>query len=917
MMETAIGSRNDVTVVLLGQGQADSRARAQHYYREAGVPCVVLEPLSGSARDEQIQPLLQVLGNLTTPFVTLALDADFVLASALDNAVIRLTAQPSAVAAQGYALGHAVGSGLVRYYRMGAAFAPLAEGQAWARLEQYALAGQQAWRAVMRVSALQRAVATLPDQLDAAALRVALSYALLAQGPVVHLAQTDVIVEHAPPALNPVAREEHLTQLVRTLRQWDADVHQLCGGEDGFTVLNQFVRNSYDQDAAALIFTSRWGSVLDEPEREFEPRQDVELPYYNGALFAQLTHLEFLCHAWPAGQQQRHALEGIWVRQRDLLQEHPNDNAESQLHRYWQALALGLFNIEVCQRLLAMLRGGADIARARELADWLARLEQVPSGDQQQRLQGTASGQVIAAIAAATPDQVGRQRVLAHLAKHPAAQVAFIVLDLDNDDLALQATFDSLLKSGLRNFKLLVLKAGKAPAITTPRDTLHFIQVNDSNWVTHLNQAVRQLPSEWLLLLDAGDELLAGGLLRLSVELSEAPACQAIAANEVQRDDEGRLFSVVRPGADLDLLRSQPGLMSRHWLVRREAVLALGGYSETNGQAIELDLLLRLVETQGLGSLAHMDEFLVVARQASPALAEQAQAVLGRHLAQLGYRSQVSDQGHAGLTVDFRHDATPLVSILLAFEGDTAQLQACLAAVLQRSRYPRYEVLVACAQGEFDLDGAAGKALGGRIQLLAGEPGASREQLLNLAASHARGEYLVLLSARCNVLTPAWIEGLLNEAQRPEVGVVGARLHAADGTLAHAGYELLAGPQVFSPWQGLSSEAARKEHWVSSVRSCAAVSGDCLMVRKALFDHCGGLQTLQGADIDLCLAAKEAGLMVLWTPRSQLQVSTPGAAEAHAWDALAARWPAVFTGQAQCGGGAAPSAQLQWLAQLA
>jgi len=912
MMETAIGSRKDVTVVLLGQGQADSRARALHYYRQAGVPCVALEPMSGSLTE----PLLDVLGNLATAFVTLALDTDFVLAGALDGAATCLAAQPLAVASQGYALGYAAGSGQVSYCRMGSAFAALGDSAGRGRLEQYASAGQQAWRAVMRVSTLQVALATLPNELDDAAWRVALSYAVLAQGLVAHLAQTDVVVEQAPAALSPVAREERLTQLVRTLRQWDTEQHQLCADEDGFAVLNLFVRNSYEP-TASLIFTSRWSSVIDEPERIFEPRQDVALPYYNGALFAQLTTLEFLCHAWPTSAQHQHALEGIWVRQRALLLEHPNDTAESQQHRYWQALALGLFNVEVCQRLLSMLSGGDDTARARELADWLARLEQVPGGDLQQRLQGTASGQVIDAIAAGTPDQVGRQRALAHLAKHPAAQIAFVVLDLGNDDLALQATFDSLLNSGLRNFKLLVLKAGKPPAITTPRDTLHFIQVSESNWVTHLNQAVRQLPSEWLLLLQAGDELLAGGLLRLSVELSEAPGCQAIAANEVQRDGDGRLHSVVRPGADLDLLRSQPGLMSRHWLVRRQAVLDLGGYSETNRQALELDLLLRLVETQGLGSLAHMDDFLVVADQPSPALAEQAQAVLGRHLTQLGYRSQVSDQGDAGLAVDFRHDSTPLVSILLAFEGDTAQLQACLSALLQRTRYPRYEILVACAHGQFDLDGAYGKALSGRVQLLAGEPGASREQLLNLAASHARGEYLVLLSERCNVLTPAWIEGLLNEAQRPEVGIVGARLQAADGTLVHAGYELLAGPQVFSPWQGLSVEEVAKAHWASSVRSCAAVSADCLMVRKAVFDHYGGLQALQGADIDLCLAVREAGLMVLWTPRSQLLAADAGVAAAKASDALAARWPGAFAGQLPFAGGDAPAARLQWLSQLA
>lgn len=917
MIKTAIGSRSDVTVVLLGHDQSGSRARALHYYAQAGVPCMALEPLSEmSAAGVWLDHLSMLLKQVQTPFVSLALDTDFVLPTALDQAAACLHAQPQSVAAQGYVLAYAAASSEVAYHKVGSAFAPLQAPDAVARLTQYAQAGQQAWRAVQRVAILQAAVAAAPSELDFAGMRVALSLALLAQGEVVQLEQTDVLAEWQAGDAACSAREERLTQTVRALREWDEARDGLCAGDDGFVLLNQFVRNSYDLIAAPLIFTSKWTSVIDDPQRDFEPRQDVQLPYYNGALFAQLTELEFLNHAWPTGQQHQQALEGVWVRQRDLLVQHPNDTAESLQYRYWQAFAMGMFNADVCRELLASLSAEADAQRRHELVAWLARLERVPAVDNLQQLQATPSGHVLAAIAAATPDASSHKRVLAHLNKHAPAQLAYVVLDLENDDLALQATFDSLLASGLRNFKLLVLKAGKPPTITTPRDTLHFIQVSDSNWVKHLNQAVAQLPSEWLLLLEAGDVLLPGGLLRLQVELSEAPACQAIAANEVQRDDEGRLHSVTRPGANLDLLRSQPGLMARHWLLRRQTLLDLGGYSEAHPNAAELDVLLRLVESQGVASLAHMDEFLVIGRQASPASKRDAVAVVNRHLTQLGYRSQVNDQGASGLVIDFRHSSTPLVSILLAFEGNLAQLQACLTSVLQRTRYPRYEIIVAGADQAFASEAAA-RALGGRVRLVSAAPGASRSDLLNLAASQARGDYLLLLSTRCHVVTPAWIEGLLNEAQRPEVGVVGARLlEAADGSLVHAGYELLAGPQVYSPWQGLSMLQAASNSWASSVRSCAAVSADCLMVRKDVFDQCGGLQGLAGADINLCLAAKEAGLMVVWTPRSQLLLSPADSVVADPAAALAERWPGAFHGEAQFGHACLPHSQQAWLAQL-
>ena len=909
MNAIANGSRNDVTVVLLGHEQVGHRARAQHFYKQIDVSSLPLESLHASSGALCSQRLAQALEQVTTPLVVLALDSDFILPASLDTAAVRLQAASQAIGAQGYALAYALGNGQAAYHKVGSVRAPLSEESATARLRQYAEAAQPAWRAVLRVEALQNALALLPDQLDFSGWRVALSYALLAQGGIESIEQTDVVSEYAPCTLPIAAQEERFTQAVRALLQWDAAGFGLCTDESGFALLNCFVRNTLAAQEQPLLFTSSWTSVKEGPERVFEPRQFVELPYYSWSVFDCLTSLEFLCHGWPTGEQQLQALEGSWVRQRELLLTHPNDTHGSLQYRYWQALELGLFNREVCQRLASSLTSEDDEVIAGELNAWLQRLAQIPSYDAQKSLAATTSGQVLATLAAATPDELARERVSAHLGRSPGEQIAFVVLDMANDDIALQATFDSLLASGVCNCKLLVLKAGKPPVITTPRDALHFIQVTEGNWVAHLNQAVRQLPSEWLLLMQAGEQLLAGGLLHLSLELSNAAACQAICANEVQRDSEGRLNSVVRPGADLDLLRGQPALMSRHWLVRRQAVLDLGGYGDAQPQAVELDLLLRLVEAQGVACLAHLDDYLVLGEESSQALNTQAQVVLERHLRQLGYRGHVSDDGTSALQIDFRHAATPLVSILVASEEGAAPLQACLASVLQRTRYPRYEVIVACSGDSGADEVGEHRRLGNRVRVLNADSGASRNDLLNLAASQAKGEYLVLLSAAAEVISPAWLEGLLNEAQRPEVGVVGGALYGADSTLAHAGYGLLSGPQVDTPWLGAADQ------WHLSVRGCTAVSGDCLMVHKTLFEQCGGLQALPGADIELCLMAQDAGLAVVWTPQAQISVASLSAPDASVAQALAERWPQAFTG-AMSDKKRNAEGELAWMAML-
>ena len=57
----------------------------------------------------------------------------------------------------------------------------------------------------------------------------------------------------------------------------------------------------------------------------------------------------------------------------------------------------------------------------------------------------------------------------------------------------------------------------------------------------------------------------------------------------------------------------------------------------------------------------------------------------------------------------------------------------------------------------------------------------------NSAVSVVDTPYVVLLNDDITVITPDWVEAMLEHAQRPEVGVVGAKLLYPDRSLQHAG----------------------------------------------------------------------------------------------------------------------------------
>ncbi|WP_093417151.1 MULTISPECIES: glycosyltransferase [unclassified Pseudomonas] len=898
---------SDVTVVLLGHEDEAYRARVTRFYDAQDIRWLAVESRAG---DDVQSALRHALQEVDTAYLVLAQESDVLLADALHAAANWLQEHPTEQMAQGYALGYRPDNSVVTYYKLGEAVSDDAGADPRARIDRHATSGLHAWRAVVRREAFGIALASLPPALAFDECLVALSYALLAGGSAKVLDCTSVLIECAPDAPDQVAREQALADLVRTVRHWDAERQAVCADDDGFVILRNFIHNTYPGGHTVHVFTSSWNSIGSEPERRFEPRQFVELPYYNARLFKQLTALEFFLHAWPVGRHHIQALEGAWVQLHDLLQSQASDTAESLQHRYRQALALYRFSPHVCRLLLATLTSSSDEAHAEELHAWLARLERVVPVDVESRLALTPSGRILDAIRAATPDTAGKQRIARHLASRQAPEIALVIFDTDDNNYALQRTFDSILASGLQRFRIVVLKSGKLPAITSERDTLHFVKVTAENQVPHLNQVLRQLSSDWYILLDAGDLFCAGGMLRLQVELGAEPECLAIAANEVQRDAGGRLISIVRPGADIDLLRSRPDVMSRHWLMKRQAVLDVGGYSEVYRRALGFDVLLRLVETWGPACLSHLDEYLVIGQQSEAGMTDHALSSLNRHLAQLGYRGQVSDQGEGRLHIDFRHSTTPLVSILVSAGSDLSQLQTCLTSVIQRSRYPRYEVLVACTSDTVESCTQALQGFGPKVRLLGVECGGTESELLKEAAAQARGDYLVFLSSRCQVVTPAWIEALLNQAERPEVGVVGARLLASNGAISHAGYELLASREVHSTWFGLKQATAR-QLGSREVRRCQAVSADCLMVRRDVFEQCATLPMTGGADIDLCLRVAEAGLLVLSSPHAHLSDEAVPTVTEEQVQWLFEQWPMAFSRQRE-----GDSDLSQWLDEI-
>ena len=92
-----------------------------------------------------------------------------------------------------------------------------------------------------------------------------------------------------------------------------------------------------------------------------------------------------------------------------------------------------------------------------------------------------------------------------------------------------------------------------------------------------------------------------------------------------------------------------------------------------------------------------------------------------------------------------------------------------------------------------------------------------------MAVNEARGEYVVLLNNDTAIISECWLDEMLNHAQRPEVGIVGAKLLYPNGHVQHAGVVLGLRGQADHPFIDESIDAVGYMHRLQVVQNYTAV----------------------------------------------------------------------------------------------
>jgi GT2 family glycosyltransferase len=390
---------------------------------------------------------------------------------------------------------------------------------------------------------------------------------------------------------------------------------------------------------------------------------------------------------------------------------------------------------------------------------------------------------------------------------------------------------------------------------------LRSLEDQDVDHVDILAGDATEATADFLAFVEPDDELEPGSLAAVAERLAGIPDADVLYTDEDRIDEHGALaFPRFKPGWSPDLLLTGDytgGLL----VVRRSLYERTGGWG--------WDLALRA--TEGARAVVHLP-LVAYHRRREPASNVSA---LSSALVRRGEDALVEDGLTPG-TFRVRRPVRgePLVSIVVPFQDGAELLRRCLAS-LDHGGWDRWEALLV---DNLSWEPATAALLQGldqpRFRHLVHATAFNWAAINNEAARQAAGTYLLFLNADVAGTAPGWLRALLEEAQRPEVGPVGARLLYPDGTIQHAGVVLgLGGGVAWHAFCGCPSAQGGYLDQAKVVRNCSAVTGACLMVRRDVFDALGGFdESLAVAynDVDFCLRAWQRGYRVVYTPFAEL-----------------------------------------------
>ena len=210
----------------------------------------------------------------------------------------------------------------------------------------------------------------------------------------------------------------------------------------------------------------------------------------------------------------------------------------------------------------------------------------------------------------------------------------------------------------------------------------------------------------------------------------------------------------------------------------------------------------------------------------------------------------------------------PLVSILIPVYGQHETTFACLRSIAEYRLHRPFEVIVMDDCSPEPAAGALAQVSG--IRIIRNETNLGFIGNVNEAATHARGQWLIILN-NDTIVRQGALDALLDTFDaHHNVGLVGAKLLNADGSVQEAGGIVWRDGSAWNWGRGQHRDDPR----FNFVRDADFCSGAALAISGELFADMGGFDAHYAPayyeDTDLAFRIRARGLRVVYQPAAEI-----------------------------------------------
>ena len=472
-----------------------------------------------------------------------------------------------------------------------------------------------------------------------------------------------------------------------------------------------------------------------------------------------------------------------------------------------------------------------------------------------------------------------------------------IVTPVYNPDVAwIKAAIESVINQVYGNWELCLADAStkddvkkclEAYTKKDPRINVKFLSEN-KGISGNSNEALSLATGEFIGFLDHDDEIAPFALYKVIKLLNLKPHIDFIYSDEDKLDEMGkRCDAFFKPDWSPDLLFSC--MYTCHFGIYRKKIIdQIGGLRLGYDGSQDYDLVLRVIECTNSKKIFHIPQILYHWRKVPGSIASNSSAKNYTNItsAKKALNDALSRQNINGKVEDgkwlssyrVKRDifGNPKVSIIIPTKDKLKLFRNCIESIKQKTTYENYELIII---DNNSIEPETIEYLSNlNCTIVKYKENFNFSKICNLGASYANGDYFIFLNNDIEIITEDWIQSMLEQAQRKDVGAVGCKLLYPNGTIQHAGVVLGLSPDPKNTVAGhIFIRSNNVDHGyfglIDTIRNYSAVTAAAMMVRNEVFNGVGGFDenlAVSYNDVDLCLKIREKNYLIVYTPFVEL-----------------------------------------------